>query len=58
MASTHEIESARLSMLEARKALEDYEALKGFVSSFEHTRLTQVFSKATATYLKLSSSQR
>ena len=45
-------------MLEARKALEDYETLKGFASSCEHTRLTQVFTKATQTYLKLSASQR
>ena len=54
----HDIESARLSMLEARKVLEDYETLKGFASSCEHTRLTQVFTKATETYLKLSASQR
>ena len=58
MASPREIESARLSMLEARKALEDYEALNGFVLSCEHTRLTQAFTKATQTYLKLSASQR
>lgn len=58
MASRHDIESARLSMLEARKALEDYETLKGFVSSCEHTRLTQLFTRATQTYLKLSASQR
>jgi hypothetical protein len=58
MASPHDIESARLNMLEARKALEDYERLKGCVSSGEHTRLTQVFTKATQTYLKLSARQR
>ncbi len=45
-------------MLEARKALEDYEKLKGFVSSCEHIRLTQAFTKATQAYLKLSASQR
>jgi hypothetical protein len=45
-------------MLEARKALEDYETLKGVAWSREHTRLTQVFTKATETYLKLSASQR
>jgi len=45
-------------MLEARKALEDYETIRGFVSSCEHTRLTQVFTRATQTYLKLSASQR
>ena len=58
MASRHDIESARLSMLEARKALEDYERLKGVASCYEHTRLTQAFTKATQTYLKLSASQR
>ena len=58
MAPRHDIESARLSMLEARKALEDYETLHGFVSSCEHTRLTQVFTKATQAYLRLSTSQR
>jgi hypothetical protein len=58
MASPHDIESARLRMLEARKALEDYETLKGVAWSSEHTILTQVFTKATETYLKLSASQR
>ena len=58
MASRHEIESARLRMLEARKALEDYETLKGVTSSSKHTILTQIFAKATETYLKLSASQR
>ena len=58
MASRHDIESARLSTLEARKALEDYEALKGFTSAYEHTRLIQVFTKAAQTYLRLSASQR
>ena len=57
MASRQDIESARQSMLEGRKALEDYEKLKGSASSREHTRLTQVFTKATETYLKLSKSQ-
>jgi len=45
-------------MLEARKALEDYETLKGFALSSEHIRLTQVFTKATKTYLQLSKNQR
>jgi len=58
MASPHDTESARLSMLEARKALEDYETLKGFVSTCEHTRLTRVFTIATETYLRLSADQR
>ena len=51
MASPHELEPARLSMLEARKALEDHESLKGFTPSYEHKRLIQVFNKATQTYL-------
>jgi hypothetical protein len=58
MAPPHDIESARLRMLEARKALEDYETLKGFALSSEHIRLTQVFTKATKTYLQLSKNQR
>jgi len=58
MASLHDIESAKLRMLEARRALENHERLEGYVSSVEHTRLTQAFTKATQTYLKLSESQR
>jgi len=57
-ASLHDIESAKLSMLEARKALEDYETLKGYVSSGVHSKLILVFTKATKTYLMLSASQR
>lgn len=58
MISRHEIESARLGMLQARKTLEDYETLKGVASSAEHMKLSQVFAKATRTYLRLSASQR
>ena len=58
MASPHDIESARLRMLEVRKALEDYETLKGVAWSLEHKRLTQAITKATGTYLKISASQR
>ena len=36
-------------MLEARKVLEDYETLKGFVSTCEHMGLSQEFTKATET---------
>jgi len=57
MASPHDVESARLSMLEARKALEDYETLKGNASSWEHKKVIQAFTKSTETYLKLSASQ-
>jgi hypothetical protein len=41
-------------MLEARKALADYETLKGTALSIEHTRLKLAFTKATANYLRLS----
>jgi hypothetical protein len=58
MASPQDIESARLIMLDAREALEDYQDTKGFASSCEHSRLTQAFTKATETYLMLSKSQR
>jgi hypothetical protein len=58
MASPQDIESARLKMLEVRKALEDHETLKGVASSCEHMKLTQAFVKASQAYLKLSSSQR
>jgi len=58
MAPLNDIESAKLSMLVARKALEDYETLKGYLSSSEHSKLIQLFTKATKTYLKLSASQR
>ena len=51
MASPHDIESARLAMLDARKALEDYETLKGFGGSYDHARLSKEFNKATHTYL-------
>jgi hypothetical protein len=58
MVSRHDIESARLCMLEARKALEDYEMLKGVASSCDHMRLSRAFANATQAYLKLSASQR
>ncbi len=58
MASPPHVESARLNMLEARKALEDHEKLNGFVASGEHTKLIQVFTKATDIYLRLSASER
>jgi hypothetical protein len=58
MLSRHEIESARLNMLATRKTLEDFETLKGIATSGEHTRLMQVFDRATRTYLRLSASQR
>ena len=55
MASPHDIDSARLRMLEAQKALQDYQDTKGFALSYEHGRLTQAFAKATETYLTISS---
>jgi hypothetical protein len=57
MTSPHDIESARLTMLEVRKALEDYETLNGVASLSEYSWLIQVFSDASGTYLKLSANQ-
>lgn len=53
-ASRQAIESARLGMLEARKALEEHETRKGVASSAEHARLTRAFARATESYLRLS----
>lgn len=58
MVSRHDIESARLTMLEARKVLEDYETLKGVASTCEHMRLVKAFAETTKAYLKLSANQR
>jgi hypothetical protein len=58
MASPQDIESARLRMLEVRKALEDYETLYGVASDCEYSRLIQAFSDATGIYLKLSANQQ
>jgi hypothetical protein len=58
MVSAHDIESAKLCMLEARKELEHYETRKGHAACTEHIKLMQVFTKATETYLKVSASQR
>ena len=57
MASHHDIDSARLKMLEVRKALEDCETLEGVAWSCEYSWQIQVFSDATGTYLKLSANQ-
>ncbi len=56
--SHHDIESARLNMLEARKALADYEALNGFGSSAERLKLIQEFTRVSNTYLRLSANQK
>jgi len=58
MASPDAIKSAKIRMMEARKAFEDYENLEGTGPSPEHTRLIQAFTKATDYYLKLSRNQR
>jgi hypothetical protein len=55
--SPHDIESARLRMLEIRKALESCEMLEGVAWSCEYSWLIQVFPDATGTYLKLSANQ-
>jgi hypothetical protein len=53
-----ELEAAKLRMVESRKALEDYEKLKGFAASIEHEKLTKIFRRFTEAYLRLSDHQR
>jgi hypothetical protein len=43
MVSTHDIESAKLCMLQARKELEDYETRKGHATCTEHIRHGRAF---------------
>ena len=52
--SSQEIAAAKLSRLQIRKALEDYDALEGWGSTVEHRRLGKAFDKATQEYLRLS----
>lgn len=49
-----DIEIARLRMVQARKALEDYEKLNGHSTSLEHEKLTKIFTRATEIYLRAS----
>jgi len=51
-------ELAKLNMLEARKALDEYEVTHGCGGSPEHKRLEREFSKATETYLRLLEEER
>lgn len=55
--SRQDIESARLRMLRARQALEDYERANGCATTSEHIRLSFAFRRATQMYLKLSRTQ-
>jgi hypothetical protein len=52
-----EVEAARVQMMNARKALEDYEKVKGHVASIEHMRLIRVFANSAKIYLRVSLSE-
>lgn len=56
--SLRDIESARLRMMESRKALDDHEKANGHASSSEHQKLYQKFKRATRIYLQLTKTQR
>jgi len=56
--SRQDIESARLEMLRARQALENYENANGCATTSEHIRLSLAFRKAAQVYLTLSRTQR
>jgi len=55
---TSDLELAKLKMLEARKALDEYEVTHGDGGSPEHQGLEREFSKATDTYLRLLEEER
>ena len=44
-------------MMNARKALEDYEKLNGVASSIEHMKLVRVFANTAKIYLRVSMSE-
>jgi hypothetical protein len=48
------LEVATVRMLEARKALDEYEEVHGFAGSPEHARLERQFSSATEAYLRFT----
>ena len=53
-----DLELAKLNLLEARKALDEYEVTHGYGGSPEHQRLEREFSKATETYLRILEEER
>jgi len=57
MATPQAIELARLKMIEAQKALEDYRNTNGFNETPEHRKLAKAFSVAVESYQKLSGHQ-
>lgn len=57
MVNPAEVKAARVQMLNARKALENYEKLKGHAASTEHTRLIKVFANTAKIYLRVSMSE-
>lgn len=52
-----QVEAARVQMMNARKALEDYEKLNGVASSIEHMKLVRVFANTAKVYLRVSMSE-
>ncbi|HEX5412555.1 MAG TPA: hypothetical protein VFZ27_11955 [Terriglobia bacterium] len=52
-----EVEAAKAQMMNARKALEDYENLNGHGSCTEHMKLVQAFANSAKVYLRVSISE-
>jgi hypothetical protein len=52
-----EVEAAKVQMMNAREALEDYEKAKGHAASIEHMRLIRVFANSAKIYLRVSLSE-
>jgi len=57
MVSPAQVEAARVQMMNARRALENYEKLKGHGASTEHTRLMTIFANSARIYLRVSMCQ-
>jgi len=53
MVHPSEVEAARVRMMNARKALEDYEKFNGHASSREHLRLVKAFANSAKIYLRV-----
>ena len=54
MESRSEVESARLSMMEARRILEEYESQRDAMDPKVHSILIRTFQDASTKYLRLS----
>lgn len=57
MVNPGEVKAARVQMMKARQALENYEKIKGHSASTERLRLIKVFANTAKIYLRVSMSE-